>query len=89
MPHERAWHKSDGQIFANIAHTLTSKGTSQILLVVNAYIGPTVSRYIDRLKSQLGERGIPMLAIVKSNGGLDFSTPIRVATCVGWPAGAS
>lgn len=39
MPHERGWHQSDGQTFANIAHTLTSKGTSQILLVVNAYIG--------------------------------------------------
>lgn len=39
MPHETKWHKSDGQTFANIAHTLTSKGTSQILAVVNLYIG--------------------------------------------------
>ena len=43
MPHEGAWHKPDGQIFVNIAHTLTSKGTSQILLVVNAYIGAGIA----------------------------------------------
>lgn len=39
MPHEKAWHVSDGQTLANIAHTLTSKATSQILLMVNSYIG--------------------------------------------------
>ncbi len=39
MPHEDKWHKPDGQTWANIAHTLTSKGTSQMLLVVNTYIG--------------------------------------------------
>ncbi len=39
MPHERAWHASDGQTWANIAHTLTSKGTTQVLLLVNSYIG--------------------------------------------------
>lgn len=39
MPHERNWYKADGQTWANIAHTLTSKGTSQILLMVNTYIG--------------------------------------------------
>ncbi|MGB7298516.1 MAG: hydantoinase/oxoprolinase family protein [Burkholderiaceae bacterium] len=38
--------------------------------VVNAYIGPAVSHYIDALKLQLDDRGIPSLAIVKSNGGL-------------------
>ncbi|MGH1376151.1 MAG: sterol desaturase family protein [Alphaproteobacteria bacterium] len=42
MPHETSWHKSDGQTLANIAHTLTSKGTSQILLVVNSYIGANI-----------------------------------------------
>ncbi|MGH1457179.1 MAG: sterol desaturase family protein [Alphaproteobacteria bacterium] len=42
MPHERQWHKSDGQTFSNIAHTLTSKGTTQILLVVNGYIGAKI-----------------------------------------------
>ncbi len=39
MPHEKSWQEPDGQTFANIAHTLTSKGTSQILLLVNSYIG--------------------------------------------------
>ncbi len=42
MPHERDWHKPDGQTWANIAHTLTSKGTSQVLLAVNTYIGASM-----------------------------------------------
>lgn len=42
MPHEPDWHAPDGQTFANIAHTLTSKGTTQVLLVVNSYIGATM-----------------------------------------------
>ena len=42
MPHEREWHKSDGQTWANILHTLTSKGTSQVLLAVNTYIGASM-----------------------------------------------
>jgi len=41
MPHEEKWLKGDGQTFANIAHTLTSKGTTQALLYVNALIGAT------------------------------------------------
>lgn len=43
MPHETKWHRPDGQNLANIAHTLTSKGTSQILLAVNAYIGASIA----------------------------------------------
>jgi sterol desaturase/sphingolipid hydroxylase (fatty acid hydroxylase superfamily) len=39
MPHEPLWHKNDGQIFADIAHTLSSKGTVQILLVFSGAIG--------------------------------------------------
>jgi N-methylhydantoinase A len=38
--------------------------------VVNAYISPTVSRYVKTLQVQLNDRHIPTLAIVKSNGGL-------------------
>ena len=38
--------------------------------VVNAYIGPTVARYMGRLQSALAERGVARLAIVRSNGGL-------------------
>ena len=37
---------------------------------VNAYIGPSVARYIDTLQERLSERDIPGLSIVKSNGGL-------------------
>lgn len=39
MPHERTWLPSDGQTFANIAHTLTSKGTVQTLIVFSSAIG--------------------------------------------------
>lgn len=39
MPHEKQWHESDGQTFANIAHTLLDKGTAQTLVVFSAAIG--------------------------------------------------
>ncbi len=38
--------------------------------VVNAYIGPSVSRYLQRLDAALEARGIERLMVVKSNGGL-------------------
>ncbi|WP_320178909.1 hydantoinase/oxoprolinase family protein [Roseovarius pacificus] len=40
---------------------------------VNAYIGPTVSRYMRRLNSGIAERGASLLSIMKSNGGLTSS----------------
>lgn len=39
MPHEQEWLKHDGQTFANIAHTLSSKGTVQGLLIFGGVIG--------------------------------------------------
>ncbi len=42
MPHEPVWNENDGQSFANIAHTLTSKGVVQSLVVFSAVIGLTV-----------------------------------------------
>ncbi len=39
MPHEREWHKPDGQNLASILHTLSSKGTVQILMLFSAVIG--------------------------------------------------
>ncbi|MCB1563549.1 MAG: sterol desaturase family protein [Alphaproteobacteria bacterium] len=39
MPHEAQWLQPDGQTFANIAHTLTSKGTVQGLLLFSSVIG--------------------------------------------------
>lgn len=38
--------------------------------VVNAYIGPAVSRYVARLDETLRGKGISRLLVVKSNGGL-------------------
>ncbi len=39
MPHEKEWNENDGQTFANIAHTLCSKGTVQALVVFSTVIG--------------------------------------------------
>jgi len=39
MPHEREWTRQDGQIFADIAHTISSKGTVQLLFLFSAVIG--------------------------------------------------
>ncbi|MCB9990754.1 MAG: sterol desaturase family protein [Rhodospirillales bacterium] len=39
MPHEAVWNEDDGQTFANIAHTLLSKGTVQTLVVFSTAIG--------------------------------------------------
>lgn len=39
MPHEVEWTKPDGQIWADIAHTLVSKGTVQTLIVFSSVIG--------------------------------------------------
>lgn len=39
MPHEQEWSKPDGQIWADIAHTLVSKGTVQTLIVFSSIIG--------------------------------------------------
>lgn len=39
MPHEKEWTKADGQTFANIAHTLTSKGTVQGIMIFSGAIG--------------------------------------------------
>ncbi|HRQ60256.1 MAG TPA: sterol desaturase family protein, partial [Alphaproteobacteria bacterium] len=39
MPFESAWEKPDGQTFASIAHTISSKGTVQLLLLWGGVIG--------------------------------------------------
>ena len=39
MPHEKKWESPDGQTLANIAHTLTSKGTVQCIMIFSAAIG--------------------------------------------------
>lgn len=39
MPHEPQWLPSDGQTFANLAHTLMSKGTVQTLMIFSSAIG--------------------------------------------------
>lgn len=49
MPHEKKWLESDGQIWADIAHTLTSKGSAQIFVLVNGTIG---------LADSLGDQGL-------------------------------
>jgi sterol desaturase/sphingolipid hydroxylase (fatty acid hydroxylase superfamily) len=44
MPHEQSWRMPDGQTFANIAHTLSSKGTVQTLVIFSTVIG--ISSYV-------------------------------------------
>ncbi|MCB1627481.1 MAG: sterol desaturase family protein [Xanthomonadales bacterium] len=39
MPHEPTWQQPDGQNLASILHTLSSKGSSQVLLLANTTIG--------------------------------------------------
>ena len=39
MPHERAWAGRDGQLGADLAHTLLSNGTIQVLVVFGGVIG--------------------------------------------------
>lgn len=43
-PFDPEWNRDDGQTLANIAHTLTSKGTVQTLVIFSAVIG--VSAYL-------------------------------------------
>jgi N-methylhydantoinase A len=46
-------------------------------VVVNAFIGPVVQRYVDALGQSLREREIGNLSIVKSNGGLTSAANAR------------
>lgn len=39
MPHEQSWRPSDGQFWVDVGHTLTSKGTAQIFVLVNGTMG--------------------------------------------------
>ena len=39
MPHERQWHRPDGQIRQDIGHTLVTKGAVQALIVFGTTIG--------------------------------------------------
>jgi len=39
LPHERTWLKNDGQMPADLAHTLLNKGFVQVLVVVGVTIG--------------------------------------------------
>lgn len=39
MPFERSWNEDDGQTVVNIAHTLSSKGTVQTIVIFSAAIG--------------------------------------------------
>src|SRR3569833_3429347 len=44
MPHERVWNENDGQTFANIAHTLPSKGVVQAAVIFSTVI--VISTYV-------------------------------------------
>jgi sterol desaturase/sphingolipid hydroxylase (fatty acid hydroxylase superfamily) len=44
MPHEQEWKHSDGQVLADLGHTLSSKGTVQLIILFSGLIG--LSEYI-------------------------------------------
>lgn len=50
MPFEKKWQENDGQTFANIAHTLTSKGLVQGLVIFGGIIG--ITTYVTPLEGQ-------------------------------------
>lgn len=50
IPFEKAWQEKDGQTFANIAHTLTSKGAVQGLVIFGGVIG--ISAYVIPLSGE-------------------------------------
>ncbi len=50
MPHERAWLEPDGQNWAAILHTLSSKGSVQALFVFSSVIG--IAEYITPYTSE-------------------------------------
>lgn len=39
MPHEREWLDNDGQILADLAHTVLSKATAQVIITVTVFMG--------------------------------------------------
>lgn len=41
MPHEREWLASDGQVWADLGHTLSSKGSVQLLVLFSGILGLT------------------------------------------------
>lgn len=62
MPHEREWTKPDGQTLANILHTLSSKGTAQLLLQFGGII--QLTEFMDDPVQGIWPRGWPLAAQV-------------------------
>lgn len=66
MPHEPAWQEADGQTFADIAHTLTTKGTVHTLFLFSSVIGlteifrPATADGYGLFGAELWPRGWPM-----------------------------
>jgi sterol desaturase/sphingolipid hydroxylase (fatty acid hydroxylase superfamily) len=95
MPHEHEWTRSDGQIFADIAHTISSKGTVQLLFLFSAVIGlaewvkPMVDQGPGLLGVQLWPLGWPLwaqvcLGVVAAEFGLYWAHRLAHQTPVIW-----
>ena len=99
LEHELAVKQLMGEEFPEASLSLSCEVLPQIrefyrmsTTVINAYIAPVVSRYLDRLETRLREMGVatPQLYIMQSNGGVStFRTAARipVATVLSGPAG--
>ncbi len=75
--HEQALGAAISAALPGVFLSLSSDVTSEFrefertsTVTVNAFIGPTVRDYLQRLGRELRARAIPHLAVVKSNGGL-------------------
>ncbi len=99
LEHERAVKRIMAEEFPEASLSLSCEVLPQIrefyrmsTTVINAYIAPVVSAYLDRLETRLREMGVttPQLYIMQSNGGVaTFRTSARipVATVLSGPAG--
>ena len=99
LDHELAVKKLMAEEFPEASLSLSCEVLPQIrefyrmsTTVINAYIAPVMSAYLNRLETRLREMGVdtPQLYIMQSNGGMStFKTSARipVATVLSGPAG--
>lgn len=58
MPHERQWLKNDGQMPADLAHTLLSKGVAQVLITFMVFMG--IAEWVEPSGGGLWPTALPL-----------------------------
>lgn len=81
------------EVFVSASHAVAPEFREYERLsttVVNAYLGPVMQRYIERLKKRLTELGIPVVPqLTQSNGGVigfDMAAQLPVRTALSGPS---